>query len=129
MGARPKPKRGETDINIHLEGSGLELGFSLAESLPSRWGGARSEGMLIFDVVFFSPTGAPSAALCRDLPRGLQFSTSRSQARASLGTPEWSSPVAVIHNDRWRMGDRMITVDFDDDEAAIEQVVVQLATA
>lgn len=119
----PRIQRDESQVNIEIEGTPLELAFvDASESFPDD---ARyMEGELLLSTLFIHvPPSSHVQAL--QIPRGLTIPTSRAEARAIYGPPHWSSP--VMKNDRWTFDDINVLLVFTADERSVKQVAISHA--
>jgi hypothetical protein len=71
------------------------------------------ETPIVSDVIFSRKGFGGGPGFSGQLPHGLTYSETREAARARLGSPSWSSP--IVANDRWKFGDRYLTVAFSSD--------------
>lgn len=102
---------------------GLDLRFCRGGEIAEAAGIAGDEQVLA--CVFFHAEGHEGhRGFAGALPFGLEFSTSRSQARQALGTPSWSG--SRYESDRWSFQRRYLSLDFAKDEASIQLVTVGL---
>jgi len=119
----PRPKRDESQVNVELEGTALELAFFDAESMfpgDSRY----LEGELILQTLFIHTAAAQGKFR---LPKGLEVPADRKKAREVYGAPEWSSP--VMKNDRWKVDNTKVLLCFTPDEKGVKQVAISYAGA
>jgi hypothetical protein len=69
---------------------------------------------IVSDVIFSKKGFDGGPGYSGALPNGLTFSEPRESVHARLGPPSWTS--RVTPNDRWKFGDRYMTVAFYDGE-------------
>lgn len=120
-----KPKRGEEESHVAASEYGVELIFQLAETLPGTAGDAFQEGELVLSTIFFNAPGEDddvSGWIFSDLPKALTFATSRAQARAKFGEPEWIGDEAEL----WVIDNVQFHITFNDEGSAIEMLTVSL---
>jgi hypothetical protein len=65
---------------------------------------------IVSDVAFSRKGFGGGPGFSGELPHGLTFTENRESARGRLGPPAWSSPMGA--NDRWKFGQRYLTVSF-----------------
>lgn len=119
-----RPARGDSQINVVLDGEVLELCFVEADSLLS-CSEMLIEGELVLNTVFVhrhTEAAAMDSVVC--LPLGLSMDLSRPEMRKKFGQPAWSSP--VLNNDRWVFDDIRVLACFTRDERLVRQLAFSL---
>lgn len=84
----------------------------------------RGGAVILVSVVAYGENRVGYTPFAGQLPRGLSFSSSREDAHARLGKPDWSSPAMPI--DRWHTEDHRLILDFPESGDKIESISLEL---
>jgi hypothetical protein len=119
----PRPKKNDNEVYIEPKNKGVDFIFKDAKSIFSEPGNF-AEGELIFDTVFFYPSGCGKNKRQISLPFDLEVKSSRIHAGKRFGKPHWSNPDESMKSDKWIVGKTSVHLEFDDNEESIELITV-----
>lgn len=84
----------------------------------------RNGALILTSVVAYGENELGYTPFGGELPQGLSFSSSRTDAHVQLGKPDWSSPAMPI--DRWHAEDHRLILDFSDSGDQIISMSLEL---
>ena len=116
---QPRMKRDEIDAIVNLESQGLVLLFRPADD--------KSSQLKLAEVQIYSDVEEGYTSFAGQLPRGLTFADSRSDAIKKLGKPDLSR--RQFRLETWYGNDSTLTVKFAKGEGRIQMLHLGLAAS
>jgi hypothetical protein len=123
---RPKTfPRDEEYTGLNSEANGISVNYLRSEYAPSHISDALPEGDVVLYGIFLYREGIDGFHEFKgEIPFGLRFTLTRSEARQLLGAPEWTSPITP--KDRWIVSNLKLLATYSDDEKSIDTISFHL---